>query len=136
MKSSLLALLLAIPMAATAACDAGGAGEPPKDKAPAAGTAPAAAPARSARITGPEARKLVASGATLLDVRSPEEWGDGHIEGAVHIPVNELGARMAELPKDKPVVVYCYSGNRSKRAAQQLAGAGYEVRDLGPMDEW
>lgn len=88
------------------------------------------------RVTGAEARALVASGATLLDVRSREEYDARHIEGAVVIPVDELGSRLAEVPRDRPVVVYCQSGNRSARAARLLAEAGYEVHDLGGIGNW
>jgi rhodanese-related sulfurtransferase len=84
-----------------------------------------------------QARKLVASGAMLLDVRTPEEFAAGHIEGATNIPVQELGARLAEVPKHQPVVVYCASGGRSARAAAMLRQAGVgQVHDLGAMHHW
>ena len=85
-----------------------------------------------------EAHRLVESGALLLDVRSPGEFQGGHIEGAVNIPVGELGARLAELPdKGRAVVVYCASGMRSAAAKKVLLGAGYAtVVDLGPMSRW
>lgn len=126
-----LALALALPLAA-AGCSASGAGEPP----PRSSRATAAAPAVGGPVTGARARALVASGATLLDVRSAEEWGDGHLDGAVNIPVAELPARVGELPRDRPVVVYCRSGNRSKQAVAQLVGAGLEAVDLGAMRAW
>jgi phage shock protein E len=87
-------------------------------------------------VTGAEAHALVAQGATLVDVRSSGEWQSGHIEGAVHIPVEEISTRMSELPRDHTIVVYCASGMRSARAATALRSAGYEVRDLGPMSNW
>ena len=88
-------------------------------------------------VSGAEAHHLVESGALLLDVRSPEEFQAGHIEGAVNIPVQEMEARMGEVgSKERPVVVYCHSGMRSGRAAQVLERAGYAVRNLGPMDRW
>lgn len=86
--------------------------------------------------SGAEAHALVAGGATLLDVRSQSEYDARHIEGAMLIPVDELAGRVAEVPRDRPVVVYCRSGGRSARAAALLAGEGYEVHDLGPMDAW
>lgn len=85
---------------------------------------------------GGEARRLVEAGATLLDVRTGEEFGDEHLPGAVNIPVDDLAARLGEVPQQRPVVVYCRSGNRSARAARVLAEQGYQVRDLGPMDAW
>jgi LPXTG-site transpeptidase (sortase) family protein len=61
----------------------------------------------------------------LLDVRTPEEFSEGHLEGAVHIPVNELEGRLAELSKDKPIIVYCKSGGRSSTAANLLVENGF-----------
>lgn len=80
-----------------------------------------------------EARALVDRGATLLDVRTPGEWERGHLDAALLIPVQELSSRLAEVPRDRPVVVYCASGRRSARAVQMLRGAGYEAHDLGGM---
>ncbi|HYV45387.1 MAG TPA: rhodanese-like domain-containing protein [Myxococcaceae bacterium] len=89
-------------------------------------------------VSRDEAHRLVAGGALLLDVRSPEEFKSGHIDGAVNIPVQDLEARLGEVgPRERQVVVYCHSGMRSGRAAQVLRGAGYSgVRDLGPMERW
>ncbi len=67
----------------------------------------------------------------LLDVRTPAEFAEGHIPGAVNIPVDALQSR------DVPVVVYCRSGNRSATASQILDRAGYEtVYDLGGIIAW
>lgn len=85
-----------------------------------------------------EAKALVEGGALLLDVRSPEEFRGGHIEGAVNIPVDELESRLGELtPPQEPIVLYCRSGARSSRAAGMLKQRGYaRVHDLGPMSAW
>ncbi len=93
---------------------------------------------RGGDVTGSEARRLVEGGALLVDVRTPEEFAAGHISGAVNIPVQELDQRMKELePKDRSVVLYCRSGNRSGHAARMLKSAGYRsVHDLGPMGQW
>lgn len=85
---------------------------------------------------GAEARQRVTDGATLLDVRSQAEWDSGHLDGAMHIPIAELSARMDEVPAGAPVVVYCQSGVRSAMAAQLLESDGYEVFDLGSMRDW
>lgn len=86
---------------------------------------------------GAEAKALVKAGAVLVDVRTPDEFAAKHIDGAINIPVDELEARKAELPKDKDVVVYCRSGARSARAKSLLAGAGFtKVHNLGPMSAW
>jgi rhodanese-related sulfurtransferase len=92
--------------------------------------------AGSDRIDSEQAHELVKSGATLVDVRSPDEFSSGHIEGAKNIPVGNIAARAGEIPKDKPVVLYCRSGARSSRAASVLAGQGYEVHNLGPISAW
>ena len=74
---------------------------------------------------------------TLVDVRTPGEFAGGYIPGAVNIALQELNQRLNKIPKEKPVVVYCRSGNRSASAAQALLQAGYsEVYDLGGIIEW
>ncbi|ATX82148.1 Rhodanese-related sulfurtransferase [Mariprofundus ferrinatatus] len=74
----------------------------------------------------------------FIDVRTPEEYADGHIEGARLIPVQELEVRMNEVPKDKQVYVYCRSGKRSAQAAGILARAGYSNIEnvLGGITAW
>jgi len=61
----------------------------------------------------------------FIDVRSPEEYAAGHIRGARLIPLKELPRRLAEVPHDQQVYVYCHSGRRSAKAAGLLAGKGY-----------
>ncbi len=61
----------------------------------------------------------------LLDVRTPEEYAEGHIQGATLIPVQVLAEHLAEVPKDKQVYVYCHSGKRSAMASKLLAEHGY-----------
>lgn len=90
-------------------------------------------------ISGEQARQLVRRGAVLLDVRTPQEFAAGHLEGARNIPVQELEEKLSALPAEKsaPIVVYCRSGTRSAKAASLLKQAGYsEVRDLGAMSNW
>jgi len=68
----------------------------------------------------------------LIDVRSPEEYAGGHIAGAKLIPLSELGGRIAEIPRDKPVVFYCRSGHRSGNALDVVKDAGLMLpRHLG-----
>lgn len=89
--------------------------------------------------TAQGAQALVAAGAVLVDVRSPEEYAASHIEGARNIPVGTLAARLAELgpPATTPVVVYCQTGGRSTQAAHTLRAAGFtSVHNLGPMSAW
>jgi len=71
----------------------------------------------------------------VLDVRTPAEYAEGHIPGT-HFNIDVLKDSYTEtalktLPKDKPVALYCRSGNRSKTAARILAEKGYEVLELG-----
>lgn len=61
---------------------------------------------------------------TVVDVREPEEWQEGHIDGAVHIPLGDLAARAGELPAGKPVYTVCRSGQRSITAFEVLESAG------------
>lgn len=86
-------------------------------------------------------RELVARGAPLIDVRTPEEFAAGHVEGAVNIPVDQIGDRLTEIKnlvagKNDTLVIYCRSGNRSAHAARTLRAEGYEVIDFGPMSAW
>ena len=88
------------------------------------------------RIDGAQARKLVADGALLLDVRSPREFAGGHLTGAMNIPVDQLAQHIDALPSG-PIVIYCRSGMRSARAARQILAEGRtEVYDLGGMSAW
>jgi len=74
---------------------------------------------------------------TLVDVRTAEEFSAGYIPGAINVSLQELQQKMNCIPKDKPVIVYCRSGNRSAFAANMLMQAGYtEVYDLGGIIEW
>ncbi len=76
--------------------------------------------------------------AVLVDVREPREWVDGHIEGAVHIPLGDLVRRAAEVDKSKSVVTVCRSGHRSLAAADALKDLGFaDVASMnGGMIAW
>ena len=74
---------------------------------------------------------------TLVDVRTPEEFAGGAIPGAVNISLQDLPARLDRIPRDRPVILYCRSGNRSAFAADVLQQAGYgDVYDLGGIIDW
>lgn len=81
-------------------------------------------------VSREEARKLIADGAQLVDVRADHEWEAGRIPGAQHVPLAELSERVGELDKGRPVVLYCRGGNRSTMATQALDAAGYEAMKL------
>jgi len=73
----------------------------------------------------------------LIDVRTPDEYVSGHIEGAVNMPVENLSQHLDEVPGDVPLIVYCRTGNRSATAAQILVNAGFSpVFDLGGIQTW
>ena len=74
----------------------------------------------------------------VLDVRSPQEYAEGHVPGAVNVPHDQLASRLDEVPKDKDVVLYCRSGRRSALAADVLAANGYtRLSHLeGDMQAW
>jgi rhodanese-related sulfurtransferase len=61
----------------------------------------------------------------VLDVRTPDEYVSGHVPGAVNIPHDQLAQRLAEVPKDRDVVLYCRSGRRTEIAGRVLTGNGY-----------
>ena len=81
---------------------------------------------------------LEAAGSSLvLDVREQFEWDAGHIDGALHIPMNEVPGRLDDLPKDRPVIVVCHLGQRSAVVANFLAQQGYSVENLdGGLERW
>lgn len=79
----------------------------------------------------------IPEGASILDVREDYEWVAGHVEGARHIPMDQLPARLDELDPDDDLFVICRTGGRSFRAVQWLVGQGYSaVNVAGGMDMW
>lgn len=74
----------------------------------------------------------------MLDVRTDEEYADGHIPGARLIPVQELAKRVTEVPKDRQVYIYCHSGVRSARASSMLSKAGFtRIENIkGGIEAW
>ena len=92
-------------------------------------------------ITAEEAKKIMDTedGYLILDVRTREEYDEGHIPGAVLIPNTEIENRAEEALPDKEqlILVYCRSGRRSKLAAQILADLGYtNVKEFGGILDW
>lgn len=78
-------------------------------------------------IRATEAKGLLATKKSvyLLDVRTPEEFRQGRIQGAVLIPINEVERRIGEIPRNRPIVVYCAVGSRSGLVAGFLSQKGY-----------
>lgn len=60
---------------------------------------------------------------TVLDVRTPAEFQEGHIPGALHLPLQDLGQRMDAVPKDRPVLIVCRTGRRAAAAYDMLRAA-------------
>jgi rhodanese-related sulfurtransferase len=67
----------------------------------------------------------------LVDVRTPEEVAKGGLPGAVNIPVDELRARLAEFPRDRPIAVFCQGGQRAYFATRVLLQKGFDAANVG-----
>ena len=79
------------------------------------------------------------TGYIILDVRTPEEFADKHIPGAINIPNETISTEeIPELPnKDQLILVYCRSGNRSKQASEKLVALGYtNIVEFGGINDW
>lgn len=89
-----------------------------------------------AEITVPDAQKRYTQD-QILDVREGFEVAEGMIPGALHIPMGQLGSRLGDLDKDRPIIVVCRSGNRSAVVADALNQAGYTADTMaGGMTAW
>lgn len=91
------------------------------------------------KISAEEAKELMVEGNMILDVRTQAEYDSGHIEGAVLLAVDDIIAENLDLLSDKNQVIllYCRSGNRSKRAADKLLEMGYKkIYDFGGIMDW
>jgi rhodanese-related sulfurtransferase len=99
---------------------------------------PAAQARRTDLVSVAEAKtKLDAGTALAVDVRSPEEFHAGHLPGAVSLPLEALDTASARLPKDKELIVYDRQADRSRKAQQKLATAGFKTRELlGGIAGW
>jgi rhodanese-related sulfurtransferase len=84
-----------------------------------------------------EVALLDARKSLLLDVRRPDERAKGFIPGSVHIPLDQVRARMNELPRDREIIVHCQSGQRSYFACRILTQNGFRARNLsGSFRTW
>ena len=84
-----------------------------------------------------EAYQMYQEGTFVLDVRTPEEWNEFHAPDTTLIPLDQLAARVNELPKDQPIVVICRSGNRSQTGRDILLQAGFDATSVnGGLNEW
>ncbi|MEX1253280.1 MAG: rhodanese-like domain-containing protein [Dehalococcoidia bacterium] len=89
-------------------------------------------------VDASQAQRLLADGAVALDVREPTEVRAGRVDDAIAIPLGELAARIEEVPKDRPVIVYCGHGERSSTGVSLLERAGLsDLMNLdGGYDAW
>ena len=80
---------------------------------------------------------LAREGAQLIDVREPDEYAAGRIEGSLHIALDQLTSSVDLIERDRPLVFYCRSGSRSALATQAFRSAGYDARNLaGGLLAW
>ena len=91
-------------------------------------------------ISVSDARAMIQSSSNLLvvDVRTPEEYTQGHLKGAINIPLSDLQLRIGGLEQNRPMLVYCQTGSRSAQASSILVKAGFtQVYNLdGGMTAW
>jgi len=119
-RSSIVVILLVLAALLVAACGAG-----PATMNTAGGSA-ASAEALPDTVDASTVKSFQGNpDVVILDVREPYEYEAGHIPGVKLIPLGELPNRLAEVPKDKPVIVTCRTGNRSGQAVNFLRQQGY-----------
>lgn len=95
------------------------------------------ATAAATEISVDQAYEKYQAGAFLLDVRTQEEWDEYHAPGTTLIPLDQLPARLNELPKNQEIVVVCRSGNRSQQGRDILLNAGFDATSMaGGLKEW
>ncbi len=82
------------------------------------------------------AHAAVDNGAVIVDVRTPKEYAQKHVSGALNIPIEEMAKSLSRVPKGKVLVVYCASGNRSGHATALLRQNGWKVYDVATQGEF
>lgn len=99
---------------------------------------PSSANTLPANISVTEAAELFEAGAFMLDVRTPAEWNENHVDGAVLIPLDQLSSRIDEIPTDQDVLIICRSGNRSTDARNILRAANLPrtTSVIGGINAW
>ncbi|MEK6752663.1 MAG: rhodanese-like domain-containing protein [Chloroflexota bacterium] len=91
----------------------------------------------ASEVSVDKAYEMYQSGAFVVDVRTQEEWDEYHAPNTTLIPLDQLQARLSEVPKDREVVVVCRSGNRSQQGRDILLAAGYNATSMaGGLKEW
>jgi rhodanese-related sulfurtransferase len=88
-------------------------------------------------VSALDAKKIVDDGGQVVDARTDVEFAAGHIPDARHIPIADLQREAAGLAKEKPVIIYCRSGNRSGPAAEAFAASGWDAHSIeGGLIAW
>jgi len=82
------------------------------------------------------ARQAAQNGAVIVDVRTPSEFKQKHIDGAINLPLQTLERGYLKIPQGKEVVIYCKSGSRSRVGANVLRAKGFRVYDVATQGEW
>jgi rhodanese-related sulfurtransferase len=89
------------------------------------------------QIDPKRAAELIEGGAAVIDVRDPDEYEAGHIEGARHVPFDRLSAESAGIEREGTVVFYCRSGDRSAAAADAFGESGFDAHNIdGGLMAW
>lgn len=94
--------------------------------------------AKVQNVSVQDLQKAQQQGKFILDVRTPEEYNEGHVRGSILVPLNELSSRLHELPHEGDIYVVCRSGNRSRQASEILVKEGFQnVYNVeGGMLDW
>ena len=91
----------------------------------------------SREVNTDQAYEMYQNGAFVVDVRTQEEWDEYHAPNTTLIPLDQLQSRLAEIPKDREILVVCRSGNRSQQGRDILLSAGYNATSMaGGLKEW
>ncbi|HKI54976.1 MAG TPA: rhodanese-like domain-containing protein [Anaerolineales bacterium] len=102
------------------------------------GSGGAATTSLAPQISVDEAYTMYQNGVFVLDVRTDEEWNEFHVPNTTLIPLDQLSARVNEIPRDRDILVVCRSGNRSQQGRDILLEAGFEnvTSMTGGLNEW
>ena len=97
----------------------------------------AAKPAPAAEVNTEAGYQMVRDGAFMLDVRTQQEWDEYHSQLAVLIPLDQLPARLSDVPRDRPILVVCRPGSCSQQGRDILLAAGYNATSMADgMQDW
>ena len=89
------------------------------------------------RVSADEAREMLEQGdnVAVVDVRTPDEYHSGHVTGAIHIPIDDVLARIDELPRDKKLLFICAAGQRSGLACEMASAMGLDSEQLFNIED-